>query len=298
MPHDSQLFGFDAAFLQKLERLALMTRRRLAGTSAGPHRSPRRGASVEFADFRDYSEGDDFRRVDWKAYARLERLFLRLYTAEEMTTLSLFLDHSASMKFGEPAKALMAARLAAIFSFVALHAYDRVAVAGWGNAIDRYLPAQSGTTSIPRVWSFIADVSSAATATTDLAALRSYGRFRRGSGLALVLTDLLSDSDWQSGLRGLQACGQEVSLLQILAPEELNPSVRGDWKLLDTESGAEVEVSISPRLLRRYQEELARHTEAIRDFCRRQGIAFLQISSDAPVGDTVLTSLRAAGMLA
>jgi uncharacterized protein (DUF58 family) len=98
-------FGFDSAFLQKLERLALVNRRPMIGPSAGPRRSPRHGASVEFADYRDYSPGDDFRRIDWNAYARFERLFLRLYSAEEMTTLTLFLDHSASMRFGEPSPA-------------------------------------------------------------------------------------------------------------------------------------------------------------------------------------------------
>src|SRR5919205_2400767 len=95
-------FGFDGAFLRKLERLAVASRRPLPGMTSGPRRSPRRGSSVEFADFRDYAPGDDFRRIDWNAYARLDRLFLRLYRAEEMTTLAILLDHSPSMRFGKP----------------------------------------------------------------------------------------------------------------------------------------------------------------------------------------------------
>src|SRR5438270_13401144 len=133
-------FGFDGTFLRKLDRLALVNRQTLAGPSAGPRRSFRHGTSPEFSDFRDYSPGDDFRRIDWNAYARLDRLFLRLYRAEQMTTVTLFLDHSPSMNFGEPSKSLTTARLAATLSFVALQNYDRVAVVGWGDKVDRRVP--------------------------------------------------------------------------------------------------------------------------------------------------------------
>ena len=291
------LFGFDSAFLRRLERMALLSRHRLSSSSSGPHRSPRHGSSVEFADFRDYSLGDDFRRVDWKAYARLDRLFLRLYSAEDTTTLTLFLDHSASMRFGEPSKAMTAARLAAIFAYVALHNYDRVAVAGLAESIDRYLPAQAGTPAVARVWRFIAETMSAPRARTDLGALRDYGRCSKRSGLSVVISDLLTDSDWRAGLRALQACGQELHVVQILAPEELHPEVRGDWRLRDVESGGGVEVSISPRLLRRYEEELAAHVEAIRDFCRRGDSTFLQLRSDVSLPETIMTTLRTAGVM-
>jgi uncharacterized protein (DUF58 family) len=296
-------FGFDSAFLARLERLSLANRRPIAGASAGPRRSPHHGASVEFADFRSYSSGDDFRRIDWNAYARLGRLFLRLYSAEEATTVTLLLDHSTSMSFGEPSKALAAARFAAIFAYVALQNYDRVAVVGWGESLDRYLPPQGGRAVIPQVWLRIAQLmdppqSRSASTSTDFAALRDFGRFHRGRGLAIVLYDFLTDTDWQGGLRALVASGQEVSLAQILAPEEIEPSLRGDWKLRDLETGQEVEVTISPRLLKRYREAFAAHTGAIREFCRRQSIPYVQLRSDAPVDATVLISLQRAGLLA
>lgn len=292
------LFGFDGAFLRKLERLALMNRRPLPGPSMGPRRSPRHGASVEFADFRDYADGDDFRRIDWNAYARLDRLFLRLYSAEEMTTVTIFLDRSRSMDFGEPSKALVSAQLAAIFSFIALHNYDRVAIAGWADKIHSYLPAQSGKATIPAVWRHIAAMPPAGKARTDAAALYEHGRYGHGPGLSIVLSDLLTDSDWRSGLLALQRGGSEVSVVQVLAREELEPDVRGDWKLVDAESGAEVEVTISPRVIRRYQEELTAHVEAIKVFCRRHGMAFLQVPTHISITDAVIGSLRTVGILA
>lgn len=290
------LFGFDGAFLQRLERITLANRRPLPGLSSGPRRSPRYGASVEFADFRDYSDGDDFRRIDWNAYARLDRLFLRLYRAEEMATITILLDHSASMRFGEPSKALAAARLAAIFTYVAAHNYDRVALAGWNERIDRFLPAQSGKAAVPELWRAIAGMLEEPKGGTDVMALRSFGHYRSGRGLSVVLSDLLTETDWQNGLRSLLAGGQDVTVVQVLSPEELAPELRGDWKLRDAETGGEVEVTVSPRLLRRYQEELAAHLTAIRDFCRRHAIAHALVPSDRPM-TAVLTDLRAAGVL-
>lgn len=297
------LFGFDGAFLQRLERVTIANRRPLPGTSAGPRRSPRHGSSVEFADFRDYSDGDDFRRIDWNAYARLDRLFLRLYRAEEMATITILLDHSASMRFGEPSKALTAARLAAIFAYVAAYNYDRVALAGWGERLDRVLPAQSGKAAVPELWRTIAGMLETPEGRTDAATLRDYGRYRPGRGLSVVVSDLLTESDWRAGLRALLAQGQDVTVVQVLAPEEIAPELRGDWKLRDVEgldpasrSDGEIEVTISPRLLRRYREELTSHLAAIRDFCRRHAIAHALVSSDRPM-TAVLTDLRAAGVL-
>jgi uncharacterized protein (DUF58 family) len=293
-----QLFGFDSAFLQKLERLSLLSRRPVVGPSAGPRRSTVRGSSVEFADFRDYRPGDDIRRVDWNAYARLDRLFLRLYMAEQMTTVTLFLDHSPSMRFGEPSKALTAARLAAIFSYVALSNDDHLAVVGWGDKIDHQLPRRSGKRSIPQVWRSIAEVMATPATATDFGALRDYGLYRRRPGLGIVLSDFLSDSDWRAGLRALRGSGLEVSAVQVLAPDELEPQLRGDWALRDVETGSEAEVTISPRVLRRYKGELAAHTAALREFTRRQGISFVQIVSDVSIGDQMLRHLRAVGVVA
>lgn len=291
------LFGFDSAFLDRLARLSLLARRPLAGPSAGPRRSPRHGASVEFADFRSYIHGDDFRRIDWNAYARLGKLFLRLYRAEEMSTLTLFLDRSPSMHFGEPSKALTAVRLAAVFSYLALQNDDRVAVAAWGNSTDEYLPAQNGKAAIPRVWRRLAEMGDSPSGSPDLSGVHRFAAAHRGQGIGVVLTDLMTESDWGGALRSLVGTGLDVSLVQILSPEELDPSLRGDWKLRDVESGATVEVTVSPRVLRRYEEELAAHTEAVRGFCRRLGIPYLQIPSDAPLLEVAIGGLRNAGVL-
>jgi hypothetical protein len=163
------------------------------------------------------------------------------------------------------------------------------------------------------VWQHIAEIMAAPAGRTDVAALADCEQYRRGPGLAIVLTDLLTDSDWRRGLTALRAGGQaalgpqahlgpverggEVTLVQILAPEEFSPAMRGDWKLRDAERGVEVEITASSRLLRRYEEAFRAYTGAIQAFCRRQGMPFVQISSDAPVTDVVVDSLYAAGVV-
>jgi uncharacterized protein (DUF58 family) len=290
-------FGFDSDFLHRVEQLSILNRQALRGPSAGPRSSPRHGASVEFADFRNYVSGDDFRRIDWKAYGRLDRLFLRLYRAEELAVVTIFLDHSSSMDFGEPTKALTAGRLAAVLAYIALKSYDTVAVAGWGDTIDHFLPGQSGAGSIPGVWRTIARLVDTPAPATDFGCLRNFGHYRRGAGIAIVLSDFMTDSDWRAGLRSLRAAGQEVTAIQILSPDEISPPLRGDWKLVDAETGAQTEATLSPHVLRAYQQALERHTAAINEFCRREGIAFVRLSSDVDLAGTVITDLQAVGVL-
>src|ERR1700712_5630762 len=131
----------DPNFLKKLEGLSLASKRIFAGQTQGERRSPKRGASVEFADFREYSLGDDLRYVDWKAYGRLEKLFLKLFVEEEDLSLHLLLDTSRSMEFGSPlSKAAYAQRVAAALGYIALSDYDRVSVAGFSAGLGAVMP--------------------------------------------------------------------------------------------------------------------------------------------------------------
>jgi len=289
---------FDSAFLRKLELLALVSRRALPGSSAGLRRSVAAGSSVEFADFRTYAPGDDFRRVDWNAYARLGKLFLRIYVAEENATVSLFLDCSGSMAGGEPPhiKGDFARRLATALAYIALTGYDRVAIGACRARFDAYLPPVTGRASAGRVWSFLQ--GQALEGETDLGrALQGYAPHTRGPGIAIVLSDLLTPSDWKAGLRALRGLRQEVTLVQVLAPEELEPSLRGDFTLVDGETGQRREVTVTAAALKRYRARLAAYTAEIAEFCARNGIAYVQVSSDTSLEDVVLRLLRREGVL-
>ena len=288
---------FDSAFMQKLELLTLASRRPLPGTGAGLRRSVAAGASVEFADFRTYAPGDDFRRVDWNAYARLGKLFLRIYVAEENATATLFLDCSGSMAGGTPSKGDFACRLATALAYVALAGYDRVAVAALRQGFDTYLPPVAGRAAAGRIWRFLQD--QALDGGTDLGrALAGYAPHTRGPGISVVLTDLLTPTDWRAGLRTLRALRQEVTLIQVLAPEELAPSLRGDVVLVDSETGERREVTLTSSAIKAYRQRLAAYTAEIADYCAAHGVSFIQVSSDTRLEDVVLRLLRRQGVVA
>ncbi|MBI2918350.1 MAG: DUF58 domain-containing protein [Chloroflexi bacterium] len=284
---------FSPDFLRRLEALAIATRRSLPGSGVGPRRAPAIGASVEFSDFRSYTPGDDYRRIDWNAYARLERLFLRLYRAEENLNVSLLVDTSASMSWGQPRKFDLARQVAGSLAYIALARDDRVGAAGLGESLHPHLPPVASRASVWRVWEFLEALPCGGA--TDLGkALASFGGYSRRSGLVVVLTDLLTESDWRGGLRALLGLRHEVVLLQVLAPEELDPSLSGDWRLVDDEDGRPVEVSVTPRALDAYRERLSAYTREVASFCHGHRIAFLQLRSDIPVEDAVLRLMRRA----
>src|SRR2546421_8150760 len=137
-------FPLDASILQRLDSLALLTRRPMASGRPGRRRSPLAGSSMEFSDYRRYAPGDDFRRIDWRAYARLERLFLRVFEAEENLTITVLIDCSDSMYHGSPTKATLATSLTAALSYVALKCEDRVIVGALTDKLAAYRRAGSG----------------------------------------------------------------------------------------------------------------------------------------------------------
>ena len=292
MVRRSSLFTPD--FLHKLEALGLATRQSFAGTSAGPRRSPRLGTSVEFSDFRNYAPGDDYHRIDWNAYARLERLFLRLYRAEENLTVSLLLDASRSMAWGEPSKFDLARQVAGAMAYLALVKDDRIGVVALGDDHLSHLPSVGGRAQVWRVLDFLEQLQPLGT--TDLGgALSSFAsRYRQRPGLSVLVTDLLTDSDWRAGLRALLASRQEVIVLQILASEEITPEITGHWQMVDDEDGASLEVTLTPRTLQEYRDRLSAYTREVASFCHAHGVTFVQLRSDLLIEDAVLRLLRRA----
>lgn len=282
--------GLDTTVLAALDRLSLPSRRPVLG-APGQRRSRRTGGSTEFADFRAYTPGDDFRRVDWNAYARQDRLVLRLHSAEEDVTLTLWVDTSTSMAFGDPPKLRCAARLAGALAYVALAGDDRVALSTVGDAAVRRMPPVQGRRAAPRVWEALDGLRSGGG--TDLA---SVGRARRAPGIGVLISDFLAAAGLESALAALRAAHQEPVLLRILAPQELAPPLSGDLRLIDAETGGAVEVTVTPALLRDHRARLRQRTDALRALAARHHAPFVDLVSDVTLGGA-LTACRAAGLL-
>jgi uncharacterized protein (DUF58 family) len=290
---------FEPGFVRALESLSLAGRRAPSGRTAGQWRSPASGSSVEFSDYRTYAPGDDFRRIDWNAYARLERLFVRLYRAEEDLALTLMLDSSASMAWGRPPKARIAAQLAGALAFVALHSGDRVDlfVCRDDDPAER-LNGLRGQAAAWTAWRMLENIGCSG-ATNLNRSLPACTRWMRGAGMTVLLSDLFSPAGYQQGINALLGLRQDVLLIHIMAPDELQPppDMLGEWRLLDSEPNAPVEASITPSVLRAYRRLLAVFTEEVSDFCRRRGVAYLQLRSDTKVDEVVLRTFRGMGLV-
>ena len=227
----------------------------------------KRGQSVEFADYRDYTMGDDLRQLDWNVYARLERLFVKLFIEEEDVTVTLLIDASASMATGHPAKLLFAKRAAAALGYIALASEDRVTVSALAGRMARRRAAMRGS---GRVFRLLADLSAIepADGTTDLvAAARHAAAQLHGKGVVILFSDLL-DPGADRIIRELAATGSELIVLHVLSPDELDPVMEGDLRLVDVETGDGVDVTVDLATLDAYKARLAALEADLRRPCR------------------------------
>lgn len=285
----------DTAFLKKLEQLAIMTRRPFNGQMKGEKRSLKRGTSIEFADYREYSPGDDLRYVDWNTAARTDKLFVKLFVEEEDLYLALLLDSSKSMDFGEPNKLRYGVQLAAALGYIALCNYDRVSVQPFAEVQQRPLPMQRGRGGVLPFFNYMNGME-AKGKTSFSTSLKRFASTVRYMGLAIVISDFF-DPNWQEGLKALLSRGYQIAVLHTLSEDEIKPKLLGDLRIIDSESNETKEVSINPVLLARYQATFDSFCTELETFCSRYGIDYLRTSTATSVELLALKSLRQMGLL-
>jgi uncharacterized protein (DUF58 family) len=296
--------------LRRLEQFQLLAARRAKSSARGERRSKARGQSVEFADYRNYVAGDDFRYLDWNLYGRLERLFLKLYEEERELPVRIFLDASESMTFGTPPKFDFARQIAAAVGYVALCGFDRVTVHTFPDLdtnnpeIDRQtlsneaaarggLRAVRGRKSSMQYFRNISALTARGACDFN-ESLRRGAIAARQAGVAVVLSDFLDPAGYEPGLNALIGRGFHVNAIQILAPEELNPSTYGDLKLVDSETGMMQEVTFGKYRLKHYQQTVQNYCQRLREFCQARGMNFFSVSSDTSLEQLLLKQLRQA----
>jgi uncharacterized protein (DUF58 family) len=290
---------FDESTLRKLEQLSLVAQRVRAGAIKGERRSTKRGTAIEFADYRNYTRGDDLRRVDWNIYARLERPFVKLLEEEEDLAVHLLLDTSGSMDWGQgdENKLRYGQRLAAALGQIALSTGDRLTVETLGGAgpHPRFGPAR-GRGHTFRLFDWL-EARPAGGATHLDAALRTYAGSGIRAGLTLLISDLWSPAGFRDGVTALQARGHEVVLLQLLAPDELDPPLGGDLRLVDVETGAAEEVTIDRAMRDLYRRRLDEWQAETAAWCRARQVHYVPVSTDVPWEQLVLRTLRVEGVV-
>jgi uncharacterized protein (DUF58 family) len=291
LPNDLDTTVFDEAFLRQLERLLLLMRSPVRGGLKGGRRSVKRGQSVEFADYREYALGDDLRQLDWNVYARLEKLFVKLFIEEEDVTVTLLLDASASMASGQPEKLLFAKRAAAALGYIALASEDRVTISVMAGRASR---RRSGLRGSGRVFRLLSDLSAVepASGPTDLVvAARHAAAQLTGRGVVVLLSDLL-DPAADRVIRELAATGSELVILHVLSPDELDPALEGDLRLVDAETGESVDVTADLGTLDAYKTRLAAWKQGFADLAARRRASYVDLSSDTNLAELMFAELR------
>lgn len=283
-------------FIHRLDGLDILSRKVLMGKLKGERRSKRRGQSVEFADYRNYVAGDDLRFIDWNIYARLERLFLKLFLEEEDLSLSILIDVSASSDFGEPGKALYMKQVAAALGYIGLINYNRVSIA----AINDTLVAETGhlrsRQKVPQMLRFLQGLQPAGQ--SHLAgACKRFAVSSRGKGVCVVLSDFFDKGGYENGLRYLAGNRYDLFAIQVLSPQEIEPDLQGDLKLKDIEDGDTAEVSITAPLLKRYKQNLNAYCAGLKQYVTRRGGTYLFTSTAVPFDMLVLNYLRQRGLI-
>ncbi len=280
--------------LAQLERMELVSRKIFRGRMKGERRSRRKGQSVEFADFRNYVPGDDVRFIDWNTYARLDRLFLKMFVEEEDLHFYALIDASRSMDFGDPTKLRYAMQLAAALGFVGLVRGDRVKIETLGQPSPA--PALRGRRNLWRMLDSLEKIEPGETISLSQGC-RNFCLRNSGKGIVVLISDLMDKGGYEPALRYLLAQDLDVYVIHVLSAEEIEPDLKGDLRLIDCEDRDVAEITVSGPLMKRYRRTLAAFVGSAREFCTRRGMLYVMARNDVPVEQLVTGYLRERGLV-
>lgn len=272
---------FDGDFLKKLQQLVITSKIILSDGAGGNRKSRSKGSSVEFSDYREYAIGDDFRRVDWNAYGRFEKLFIKLFMEEREAPVNIFLDTSKSMNWGEPNKSIASRRLAAALSYISLSNYDRVSIVCMNDKAERVKLSMRGKNSFGEVLDFLEKADY--TGTTDLYSAIRDSNMKSTRGISIIISDLFSPGPLSDVMKYLQFRKQELYICHVLAPQEIEPELESSLRLLDIETGEFRDVTASPLLLKTYKKVYSSFIANIEETCFKSGVNYMHMSTSLPV---------------
>jgi uncharacterized protein (DUF58 family) len=286
----------DPTFMARLDQLDLVSRKILAGKMKGVRRSTRRGQSVEFADFRNYVVGDDLRFIDWNIYARLDKLFLKLFMEEEDLALYVLVDTSRSMDYGQPHKLLYAKQVAAALGYIGLVNYNRVNVVAMADRVVAETGPLRGRRRVSQMIDFVSKLQPEGPSHFAEACKR-FALANRQKGICLVVSDFFDKGGYENGLRYVAGGKYDLFCVQTLSPQEIEPDLQGDLKLRDMEDDDTAEVSITQPLIKQYKANLNAYCLSLKEYITRRGGTYLFSSTAVGFDTLVLNYLRERGLV-
>ncbi len=287
---------FDDEFQRKLDYLALVSKKVFAGRMRAERRTKKTGSGVEFADHRDYQPGDDFRYLDWNVYQRFDRLLLRLFEEEEDLAIYFIVDASSSMGFGDAKKLRYAKRVAAALGYVGLANLDRVSIVSTTDVVAGRMPATRGKARIFKVFRFLRGL--APEGQTDLGdALKAFVAQNKKKGLAVLISDLYDPEGFEKGINVLRYNKFDPFIVHVVDKTEAKPKLAGDVLIYDCETGDEREVTVTARVLERFEMAYGEYLSEIERFCTSKQVPYIQADVNTPFDELILRVFRRGGFL-
>ena len=288
--------AFDSEFLKKLEYLYIVSKKIFAGRIKAERRSTRRGVSVEFADYRNYTPGDDFRYIDWNAFARLDELLLKLYEEREDLHIYILVDASQSMTYGELPKLIYAKRVAAALAYIGLSNLDRIGITAFNTTDMNRLPTERGKGKIFKVLNFLDQING--TGETDMEhAFRNFVHMTKRRGLVVVISDLFDPKGFTAGLNMLKFQKHDLFVIHIIDETEAEPNLLGDYHLVDVETDQLRPVTINENHIKRYKALFNKYCDDLDRYCTQREISLVRTMTKAPFEELILRIFRMGGFV-
>ena len=287
---------FDESFLKKLEYLYIVSKKIVTGQIRAERKTRIVGSGLEFADYRNYSHGDDLRNIDWRVYARTEKLFLRLFEEEEDLHIYFLIDSSGSMQLGRPSKWDYGKQVAAALGYIGLANMDRVSLIPFSSKLDGRLPPSRGKAQIFKIFDFLSALEPGKQ--TSLAeAFKTFVTQNKRKGVAVVISDFYDPTGFEEGLNYLRYHRFEPMVVHLVDDRELDPSFRGDLQLVDCETGEIAEVTVTESMMRRYKAAFEQYCAQLEDYCVKRQILYFRAPVQVAFDELILRIFRAGGFL-
>lgn len=287
---------FDDEFLKKLEYLYVISKKIVAGRNIAERKTRIVGSGLEFADHRAYARGDDFRGLDWKIFARTEKLFLRLFEEEEDLYIYFLLDSSRSMQLGEPSKWDYAKKVVAALGYIGLSNLDRVSIIPFSSQLDGRLPPSRGKAQIFKIFDFLRKLPPGNNTSLE-DAFSTFVTQNKRRGIAVVLSDFYDPRGFEEGLNKLRYFKFEPIVIHLYDERELNPTLQGELQLVDVETGEVRDLTLTPELIREYRRVFLEFSQELEDFCTRKQVLYFRVPIQEEFDELILRVFRAGGFV-
>lgn len=280
---------FDGAFFSKLATLRMSSKMKMTTGMSGGRKSSMRGNSVEFSDFREYILGDDIRKIDWNAYGRMDRLFIKLFQEEKEGIFRIFIDGSKSMDYGEKKKSVLARRIAGMLSYIVLNNLDRVYLTKLGSESLQSGKGMTGRQSFQKILLALENMTFDGNSSL-------YEGIQKckisGRGTTILISDFFNEEELEPMLRYLVYQKQEIILIHTMAAEEIAPDLEGHLNLIDMETKKDLRVSMSGSVLKKYQKTLHTFCDRLNELSRKYQAHYMFVSTEDALDKFIFEGIR------